>query len=111
MIVSSQNYEGIIKNICQSPISQLFLYSFHFIQSGRQNIKDFLQKHTFNFQIASLPQEKINAIKKISFYPFTVIVTKKEKIFFGLFGKPLGKNSAEEIFNLLDKQMEKAITQ
>lgn len=74
-------------------------------------IKEFLQKHDFTFQIASLPQGEIDALKKISFYPFTSIVTKEGKVSFALFSRPIGRNSDEEIFNLLDKQIEKALSQ
>ncbi len=74
-------------------------------------IKEFLQKHEFSFQIASLPQAAIDTIKKISFYPFTAIVTKVGKLSFALFSRPIGKNPEEEIFNLLDKQIEKALLQ
>ncbi len=74
-------------------------------------IKVFLQKHEFTFQIASLPQTEIDTIKKIAFYPFTAIVTKKGKLSFALFSRPTGKNPEEEIFNLLDKQIEKALLQ
>lgn len=74
-------------------------------------IKEFLQKHEFAFQIASLPQGEIDTIKKTSFYPFTAIVTKQGKLSFALFSRPIGKNPEEEIFNLLDKQIEKALHQ
>ena len=74
-------------------------------------IKEFLRKHEFTFQIASLGQAEIDTIKKISFYPFTAIVTKKGKLSFALFSRPIGKNPEEDIFNLLDKQIEKALLQ
>lgn len=54
-------------------------------------IKAFLEKHEFIFQIASLPQTTIDTIKKISFYPFTAIVTKEGKLAFALFGGQLVK--------------------
>jgi peroxiredoxin len=73
------------------------------------HIKEFLQKHEFSFQIASLPQPEIDTIKKISFYPFTAIVTKEGKLSFALFSRPIGKDPEEEIFNLLDKQIEKVL--
>lgn len=73
-----------------------------------ERIKEFLKKHEFTFQIASLPQADIDNIKKISFYPFTAIVSKKGKLSFTLFGRPAGKSSEEEIFNLLDIQIKKA---
>jgi len=72
-------------------------------------IKEFLKKRGFTFQIASLPETKIDTIKKISFYPFTAIVTKEGKLSFALFSRPTGKNPEEEIFNLLEKQIEKAL--
>jgi hypothetical protein len=70
-----------------------------------------LQRREFNFQIASLPQEKIDSVKKTAFYPFTAIVNKEGKLSFVLFSRPMGKNPEEEIFNLLDKQIQKAIKQ
>lgn len=74
-------------------------------------IKEFLQKHEFTYQIASLRQTEIDTIKRISFYPFTAIVTKEGKLSFALFSRPIGKNPEEDIFNLLDKQIEKALLQ
>ena len=74
-------------------------------------IKEFLQKHEFAFQIVSLSQTEIDKIKKISFYPFTAIVTKEGKLSFALFSRPTGKNPEKEIFSLLDKQVEKALLQ
>jgi thiol-disulfide isomerase/thioredoxin len=74
-------------------------------------IKNFLQKRPFDFQISSLPQDKIDKIKKIAFYPFTAIVNKEGKLSFALFSRPIGKNPEEEVFNLLDKQIEKALLQ
>ena len=76
---------------------------------NENRIKEFLQKHEFAFQIASLSQTEIDKIKKIAFYPFTAIVTKEGKLSFALFSRPIGKNPEEEIFNLLDKQIEKAL--
>jgi peroxiredoxin len=78
---------------------------------NEDRIKEFLQKHEFTFQIVSLRQTEIDTIKKISFYPFTAIVTKEGKLSFALFSRPIGKNPEEEIFNLLDKQIEKALLQ
>lgn len=75
---------------------------------NESRIKGFLQNHAFDFQIVSLSQTEIDKIKKISFYPFTVIVTREGKISFALFGRPAG-NPEEEIFNLLDKQIGKAL--
>ena len=76
---------------------------------NENRIKEFLEKHEFAFQIASLSQTEIDKIKKISFYPFTAIVTKEGKLSFALFSRPIGKNPDEEIFNLLDKQIAKAL--
>lgn len=72
-------------------------------------IKEFLEKHEFTFQISSLGQAEIDKIKKISFYPFTAIVTKEGKLSFALFSRSIGKNPEEEIFNLLDKQIKKVL--
>ncbi|MBL0337229.1 MAG: TlpA family protein disulfide reductase [Chitinophagaceae bacterium] len=72
-------------------------------------INGFLQNHAFDFQIVSLSETEIDKIKKISFYPFTVIVTREGKVSFALFGRPAGKNPEVEIFNLLDKQVGKAL--
>lgn len=71
--------------------------------------REFLQKHPFHFQIASLPQEEIDKIKKVAFYPFTAIVNKHDRLSFALFARPIGKNPEEEIFRLLDKQVEKVL--
>jgi peroxiredoxin len=72
-------------------------------------VRAFLQKKEFAFQIASLPQMEIDKIKKIAFYPFTAIVTKNGKLSFAIFSRPTGKDPTEAIFNLLDKQVEKAL--
>lgn len=76
-----------------------------------ERIKAFLQKQEFAFQITRLPQAEINGIKKISFYPFTAIVTREGKLSFALFSRPIGKNPDTEIFNLLDKQIQKVLLQ
>ena len=78
---------------------------------NEDRIRDFLQKRKFDFQIASLPQNEIDPIKKISFYPFTAIITKEGKLSYALFSRPVGKNPEQEIFDLLDKQIIKAIAQ
>lgn len=72
-------------------------------------INAFLQNHEFAFQIVRLSQMEIDKIKKISFYPFTAIVTREGKLSFALFGRPAGKNSETAIFDLLDKQIGKAL--
>lgn len=71
-------------------------------------IRTFLQKNPFAFQIASLPQKEIDAIKKVALYPFTAIVNKKGKLSFVLFGRPAGENM-EDLFSLLDQQVRKAL--
>jgi peroxiredoxin len=76
---------------------------------NENRIKDFLKKKEFSFQIASLPLTEIDSIKKITFYPFTAIVTKEGKLSFALFSRPIGKNPEEEIFDLMDKQIKKAL--
>lgn len=84
--------------------------SFIAITFDNENrIKEFLKKHDFVFQIASLAQPEIDKIKKISFYPFTAIVHEEGKLAFAIFGRPTGKDPEEKIFNLLDKQVEKAL--
>ena len=76
---------------------------------NEKRVREFLQKREFIFQIASLPQNEIDNIKKIAFYPFTAIVTKEGNLSFALFSRPTGKNPEEEIFNLLEKQIQKAL--
>jgi peroxiredoxin len=76
---------------------------------NENRIREFLQKREFTFQIASLPQDEIDKIKKISFYPFTAIITKEGKLSFALFSRPTGKNPEEEIFSMLEKQIQKAM--
>jgi thiol-disulfide isomerase/thioredoxin len=76
---------------------------------NENRIRYFLKKKEFSFQIASLPQTEIDSIKKITYYPFTAIVTNEGKLSFAIFSRPIGKNPDEEIFNLLDKQIEKAL--
>lgn len=78
---------------------------------NEDRVKEFLQKKDFRFQVASLPQAEIDNIKKISFYPFTAIVTKQGKLSFVVCNRPIGKNPAEDMFSLLDKQVEKALLQ
>jgi len=78
---------------------------------NENRIKEFLKKHDFVFQIASLPQSEIDKIKKIAFYPFTAILNKEGKLAFAIFGRPVGKDQDEEVFNLFDKQLEKILLQ
>ena len=72
--------------------STLFI-AFSFDSETR--IREFLLKHEFVFQIASLSQPEIDQIKKIGFYPFTAIVNKKGKLSYALFGRPMGKHPEE----------------
>lgn len=74
-------------------------------------INSFLQKTKFDFMIGILPQESINRIKKIAYYPFTAIVNKHQKLSFVLTGRPIGKDPANEIFQVLDPQIQKALKQ
>lgn len=74
-------------------------------------INAFLQKTPFNFMIGILPQQTINSIKKVAFYPFTAIVNRQQKLSFVLTGRPTGKNPAKEIFEVLDPQILKALKQ
>jgi len=73
-------------------------------------IKEFIQKRPFNFALASLPQDTVDSIKRISFYPFTAIMNKNGKLVFALFGRPPGKNTDEDLFKLLDDQLQKTIS-
>jgi thiol-disulfide isomerase/thioredoxin len=77
---------------------------------NENRIKEFLDKNEFNFKITSLAQTTIDSIKKISFYPFTAIVTKEGKLSFALFSRPVGKNP-EELVSLLSQQLEKIMHQ
>jgi thiol-disulfide isomerase/thioredoxin len=77
---------------------------------NEKRIKEFLDKNEFNFKITSIAQSTIDSIKKISFYPFTAIVTKEGKLSFALFGRPMGKNP-EELVGLLSQQLEKVMHQ
>lgn len=72
-------------------------------------IRTFLEKHSFLFQVASLPQAEITRVKKVEFYPFTAIVTRDGRLSFAIFGRPTGSRPDEEIFDLLDRQIEKAL--
>ena len=81
-----------------------------FTFDNTDKVKDFLQKHEFNFQIVSLSQTDIDKMKKISFFPFTAIISKEGKLSFALFSRPMGDNSEDELFNLFDKQMQKVLS-
>jgi thiol-disulfide isomerase/thioredoxin len=74
-------------------------------------VNSFLQKTKFDFMIGILPKETINRIKKIAFYPFTAIVNKQQKLSFVLTGRPVGKDPENEIFGVLDPQIQKALKQ
>jgi thiol-disulfide isomerase/thioredoxin len=76
-----------------------------------EKIQAFLVKNPFHFMIGILPQESINKIKKISFYPFTAIVNRQHKISFISTGKPVGKNPEKVIHDVLDFQIRKALAQ
>jgi hypothetical protein len=74
-------------------------------------IEKFLEKNPFNFMIGILPKAAIEKIKKISYYPFTAIVNKNQELSFVFTGRPVGKNSTKEIFDILDLQVSKALKQ
>lgn len=76
-----------------------------------ERIRSFLAKKPFHFQIANLPQAEIDSMKKISFYPFTAIVNREGRLSFVLVSHPGGKDSAEELKQLLDEQFKKALMQ
>lgn len=76
-----------------------------------EKLEAFLPKNPFNFMIGILPQASIDKIKKISFYPFTVIVNRQHKISFVIAGKPVGKNPEKIIHEVLDFQIRKALAQ
>lgn len=76
-----------------------------------EKLEAFLTKNPFNFMIGILPQESIEKIKKISFYPFTAIVNRQHKISFVIAGKPVGKNPEKIIHEVLDFQIRKALAQ
>ena len=58
-----------------------------------EKVEAFLTKNPFNFMIGILPQESINHIKKISFYPFTASCKQETQNFFCEFWKAHGKKS------------------
>ena len=74
-------------------------------------IKSFLSKKPFLFQIAHMPQANIDSLKKISFYPFSVIVNRQGNLSFVLISWPGGKDSGNELLTLLDQQFKKALAQ
>jgi thiol-disulfide isomerase/thioredoxin len=76
-----------------------------------ERISNFLKDKRFDFMIGILPMRAINHIKKIDFYPFTAIVNKKQKLSFVLTGRPIGKDSEKEVFEILDPQIQKALQQ
>jgi len=76
-----------------------------------ERIRSFLAKKPFLFQIARLPQEDIDSLKKISFYPFTIMLNREGKITFVLVSRPGGKDSADELKLLLDEQFKRALAQ
>ena len=76
-----------------------------------EKLETFLIKNPFHFMIGILPQQSIDKIKKISFYPFTAVVNRQHKISFVIAGKPVGKNPEKIIHEVLDFQIRKALAQ
>jgi thiol-disulfide isomerase/thioredoxin len=71
--------------------------------------KAFLAKQPFDFHIVSMSRDSIQALKKVSLYPLTLIVV-RGRISFVVFGRPAGEKQ-EEVFEELDRQVEKALNQ
>lgn len=72
-------------------------------------VQTFLENNKFDFMVGILPHQSITKIKKLSFYPFTAVVDKQQKLSFAIAGKPMGKNPSKEIFDILDPQIQKAL--
>lgn len=76
-----------------------------------ERVREFLQKRPFHFEMVSMEQPEIQKIKKVAFYPFTAILNREGKLSFAMFGRPTGEDPDEEIFQLLRRQIDKALTQ
>ena len=72
-------------------------------------IRTFLEKKEFLFNIASLSQPAISKMKKISYYPMTFIINRRQQISYAFFGRVGGKNSDDELSNLLESKLMKAL--
>ena len=72
-------------------------------------IRKFLEKNEFHFNIVSLDQSNIWTMKKISYYPMTFIINRRQEISYALFGRVGGKNPEEELINLLESKIRVAL--
>lgn len=68
-------------------------------------INNFLERFDFKFKLASYPRDLTQQIKRVVYYPLTMIVDKHSIIRYVIFGTPEGKKQSEEIFDLLDKAL------
>ncbi len=72
-------------------------------------IRKFLAKNEFHFNIVSLDQNSIWSMKKMSYYPMTFIINRRQEISYALFGRVGGKNPDEELSGLLESKIRTAL--
>ena len=75
----------------------------------QRDIENFCKTNELLFQKASLTQSIIDSIKKVKFYPLSIIVNKKGIISFAMFSGEIGERGSKDLYNLLDLQMKKII--
>ena len=72
-------------------------------------IRKFLAKNEFHFNIVSLDQNSIWSMKRMSYYPMTFIINRRQEISYALFGRVGSKNQDEELSGLLESKIRTAL--
>lgn len=72
-------------------------------------IQKFLEKNEFRFNIVSLDQPSIWTMKKMSYYPMTFIINRRQEISYALFGRVGGKTPEVELVSLLESKIRAAM--
>jgi peroxiredoxin len=74
-------------------------------------IRKFLNKKEFHFTIVQLDQSVICAMKKMSYYPITFNINRRQEISYVFFGKVVGKDPEDVLFNLLVTKIRLALSE
>jgi thiol-disulfide isomerase/thioredoxin len=75
---------------------------------GTERLKAFLATQPFRFGLVQKTKEEIQALKKVSLYPCTIITNRNGKISFVLFGRATGEDQ-EALYGLLSVQITRAL--
>jgi hypothetical protein len=76
---------------------------------ARERLEKFLASNAFDFMIARLPLDTIQKLKKVSLFPLTMILDKHQRLTFIIFGRQRREGDNEAFYDVLSKQLKKAL--